>query len=161
LPTTIINFFGAPSSGKSTAAAQLFCDFKKKNVSCELVTEYVKDWAWEQRPITKYDQLFIVMNQLRRETILFDKVDFIITDSPVLLGCFYDEYYNNHQLARHSVLAYLNMIQKQGIISTNYWLEHQGYQDTSGRYHKLSDCYEINSSMKKWLQDLNIKMEMQ
>ena len=72
--TTIVNYFGAPNSGKSVQAALYFTKMKQKGYNCELVTEYVKEWAWEQRPITKYDQLFIVVNQMRRETILFNKV---------------------------------------------------------------------------------------
>ena len=155
--TTIINFFGAPNSGKSVKAAQCFIGMKTNGKSCELVTEYVKEWAWENRPITTYDQLFIVVNQMKRETILFNKVDYIITDSPVLLGVFYDEYYNNHQLARWSILEYIKLREKQGIKSINYWLDYEGFENNDGRYHKKEDSIDINIKMKKWLEDLNIQ----
>jgi len=157
--TIIINFFGAPNSGKSVEASQYFVDMKKQGKNCELISEYVKEWAWEERVINKYDQMFIVAHQMRRETILFDKVDYIITDSPVLLGVFYDEYYNNHQLARLSILEYVRLREAQGIKSINYWLEYKGYENDNGRYHKKEDSMQINIKMKQWLKDLNIDLK--
>lgn len=159
--TTIINFFGAPNSGKSVQASKTFVDFKNLGLQCELVTEYIKQWAWQNRPIGPYDQLYVVVNQMHRETILLNKVEYIITDSPVILGVFYDEFYNNgYQLARPSILQYLKLLEYNNVKSINYWLEYQGgYEPQGGRYHNQEDSKKINEKMKKWFSDFGVCFE--
>ena len=46
--TLIVNFFGPPGSGKSTAAAYVFSKLKMAGVNAEIVTEYAKDKVWEE-----------------------------------------------------------------------------------------------------------------
>ena len=43
----VINLFGAPGAGKSTAAAYIFANLKMKGINCELITEYEKDKLYE------------------------------------------------------------------------------------------------------------------
>ena len=64
----IINLIGEPSAGKSTIAAELFAKMKKAGYNVELVTEYAKDMVWENRN---------------------DKVDYVITDAPLILSLYY------------------------------------------------------------------------
>ena len=87
--TTIINLFGAPGSGKSTHRAKLFAEMKIAGYNVEEVTEYAKDVVWEEHSSIFADQLYIVAKQNRRLVRLIDKVDFIITDSPLLLSIVY------------------------------------------------------------------------
>ncbi len=84
-----ICLYGGPGIGKSTTAAKLFTELKKLGVNIELVTEYVKTWAWEDRKITSYDQVYIFGKQLRAEDLLVRKGVNIITDSPLLLQLAY------------------------------------------------------------------------
>ncbi len=63
----LINFFGGPSTGKSTYAAELYSDMKKRKLSVELVTEFPKDLIWDGLDtILLCDQLFVFANQHRR-----------------------------------------------------------------------------------------------
>lgn len=89
-----INLFGGPGSGKSTTAARLFADLKKDMKRVELVREYVKNWAYENRKITGFDQLYLFAKQLRMEDLLLrNNVDLIVTDSPLSLStCFAERY---------------------------------------------------------------------
>lgn len=87
----IINLFAGPGSGKSTTAAGLFFLMKTKGYRVELVTEYAKDMTYEKRFNILADQLYILAKQNRKITRLINQVDFIITDSPILLGLIYDE----------------------------------------------------------------------
>jgi hypothetical protein len=64
---------------------------KKAGYSVELVTEYAKDMVWEDRFNILDDQLYILAKQNRRLLRLKDKVDFVITDSPLLLGLVYTD----------------------------------------------------------------------
>jgi AAA domain len=86
----VINLFGGPGVGKSTAAAGLFYEMKKAQLRVELVTEYAKDAVWEQRYNILDDQIYIFAKQQRRISRLKDHgIDWVITDSPIPLGLVY------------------------------------------------------------------------
>lgn len=93
----VINLFGGPGTGKSTTAAGLFHIMKLRECNVELVTEYAKDLTWEKRHDVLGDQLYILAKQARRLTRLDGQVDFVVTDSPLLLGLIYqqDTYFPN------------------------------------------------------------------
>ncbi len=85
----VINLFGPPGVGKSTTAAGLFHLMKMDGFSVELVTEYAKDLVWSERHKTFDDQLYLLAKQNHRLYVLRGKVDYIITDSPLLLSNVY------------------------------------------------------------------------
>lgn len=93
----VINFFGAPSSGKSTTSAGLFSYMKLRQINVELVTEVAKDLVWEQRKQCLLDQMYVLGLQNHRLERLRDKVDWAIVDSPLLLSLIYqpEGYYVN------------------------------------------------------------------
>lgn len=90
--TRVVNFIGGPGAGKSTTAAGLYYELKKRRISCEYVAEYAKDVTWEGTHALLENQLHIFSEQYRRQWRLRDKVDYIITDSPLLLSCVYHPY---------------------------------------------------------------------
>ena len=86
----IINLFGGPGSGKSTAAAGLFYRMKMHGYKVELVTEYAKDLVYAGHLRTMLDlQEYIFAEQNWRLQRLVNHVDWAITDSPVLLSAVY------------------------------------------------------------------------
>jgi tRNA uridine 5-carbamoylmethylation protein Kti12 len=86
----VINVFGGPGSGKSTTAAGLFFEMKKRGHNVEYVTEYAKDMTWEERSNILEDQLYILAKQNRRLSRLAKhNVEYVITDSPLILGIVY------------------------------------------------------------------------
>ena len=80
---------GVPGAGKSTTAAGLFFELKTRNIKCELVTEYAKDMTYEKRFNTLQDQLYILAKQNQRIKRLQGVVDYIVTDSPLIIGLAY------------------------------------------------------------------------
>lgn len=88
--TIVVNLFGAPGSGKSTGAAYIFSQLKMKDVNCELITEYAKDKTWEKNDEALSCQEYIFGKQSYRMKRCRDKVDVIVTDSPLPLGIFYN-----------------------------------------------------------------------
>ena len=92
--THVINFYGGPCSGKSTAAAGLFYKMKLLGYSVELTDEFAKECVWEGNIPMLRDQLWILAHQHRKILRLADKVDYVITDSPVLLSPIYREVYD-------------------------------------------------------------------
>ena len=101
--TKVINLFGGSGIGKSTLAAALFTEMKTKLYDVELVTEFVKTMAWDGIKPTLYDQVYILGNQSKCETRLYNKVEYVITDSPLFLGPIYEEYYSGYNLTLESV----------------------------------------------------------
>lgn len=86
----IINLYGGPGIGKSTTAAGLFYEMKKKRLEVELVTEYAKDMVWEGRHNILEDQIYVFAKQHRRIARLKNHgLDWVITDSPICLGLVY------------------------------------------------------------------------
>lgn len=90
----IVNFFGGPGIGKSTQSSELFTLMKKENFDVELTFEYPKIVAWEENHSAIRDQFFITANQHRNISRLYNKVDYIIVDSPIILGMVYKERYD-------------------------------------------------------------------
>jgi nicotinamide riboside kinase len=88
--TKIVNFLGGAGSGKSTGAAALFAELKKRGVNVELASEYAKDLVWEDRLATLGDQIYVFGHQHHRLHRLMGKVDIVITDSPLLLSSVYN-----------------------------------------------------------------------
>ena len=92
--TKVINFYGGPGSGKSTQASGLFYKMKAQGYSVELVNEFAKECVWEGNVPMLKDQLWVLAHQHRKLVRLRDKVDYIITDSPVLLSIVYRNVYD-------------------------------------------------------------------
>lgn len=96
--TKVVNLFGGPGTGKSTVAAHLFAVMKWNYKNVELVDEYAKQLSWEKRYNTLTDQLYVVAQQNYKLHRLNRQVDWIITDSPLIMCLPYadKEYLPNH-----------------------------------------------------------------
>lgn len=91
----VFNLFGGPGVGKSTSAAGLFFELKHQMLNVELVHEYAKGAAWEQRRKVFEAQEYIFGKQCFSQHRLWNEVDYIVTDSPILLCAIYmpDDYF--------------------------------------------------------------------
>lgn len=85
----VVNLYGAPGVGKSTAASYIFYKLKSKGISCELVTEVAKDLCWEDNKTALSNQLYVAGNQSYRLSRLEGKVDVVVTDAPIMLQPIY------------------------------------------------------------------------
>ena len=86
----LVNLYGAPGSGKSTGAAYIFSKLKMAGVDAELVTEFVKDKVWEESKEPFNNQAYIFGRQYFRIFRCANKVDVIVTDSPLPLSIYYN-----------------------------------------------------------------------
>lgn len=86
----LVNLFGAPGAGKSTGAAYIFSQLKMRGVNAELVTEFAKYKVWEESKAVFNNQAYIFGKQYFRISRCADKVDVVITDSPLLLSLVYN-----------------------------------------------------------------------
>ena len=94
--TIIINIVGAPCSGKSTLACELFVALKKKHKSSEYVSEYAKELVWAGDFDTLNNQYYVTDKQNKMISAVDGKVDYIVCDSPLVVGMFYNEYNKNN-----------------------------------------------------------------
>lgn len=90
----VINGYGGPGAGKSTACMNICAELKIAGYNAEYVQEYAKDLVYEQNfemlDGSPEHQFEILKEQTRRLDRLYDKVEFIVTDSPVLLNTVYN-----------------------------------------------------------------------
>lgn len=155
--TKIISFLAGPGGGKSTKAAELYAKMKQLGYSVELVREAAKDYAWEDRIITESDQVYLAAEQMRRESILFGKVDYIITDSPVVLGGFYME--RNHDalyLTRMIQDYLLSITMKQDVSYKYFLLDREKTYDPNGRFESEEEITTLDEDLLSHIDYLGI-----
>jgi hypothetical protein len=149
--TQIINLYGGPGTGKSTSAAYMYAFLKDAGVNVELVREYVKDWAWEGRPVGTYDQLYLLGKQIKRESLLYGKVDVIVTDSPVLLGIYYSERYSPPAVADgvwHAARSFYRQGNVDGHTHHHVFLRRSKPYNPAGRYQTEEEARLIDGAVK-------------
>lgn len=160
--TTIINLYGGPSAGKSTASAFLYYKCKVGGYNTELVREYVKEWAYEARYISIYDQLYILGKQSRKESFLYGKVDYIITDSPVMLAAYYAEKYCPPDFAsgiKEAARAFYKQSEIDGHKHHHVVLQRNSPYKKEGRYQDEAEAKEIDAGIKNLLTASNLPFE--
>lgn len=157
--TTVINLFGGPGTGKSTLAAELFTKMKRAGLSCELVREYVKDWAWEGRQVRLYDQLYFLGEQSRRESLLYNKVNYVITDSPILLSGFYGEFYTGvaNKYISDAAIAFCDLAGAHGVSYRNFFLKRNKPYVSEGRYETEEKAKGIDVTMREYLKNIGMQ----
>lgn len=149
--TTVINLFGGSGLGKSTTAALVFGHMKLKGLHCELVREFVKEWAWAGKSIKPEDQVTIYENQLAREKLYYGKLDYIVTDSPLLLGPIYQKYYSGDDPISTSVLNGIKQAEKEGVQYMNFVLQRNKPFDARGRYETAQQAKEVDELVNQYL----------
>ena len=87
----VINLFGAPGAGKSTGAAYIFSQLKINGINAEYVSEFAKDKVWEESKEAFKNQAYLFGKQYFRISRCKDKVDVIVTDSPLPLSLLYNQ----------------------------------------------------------------------
>ena len=143
--TLIVNLFGGPASGKSTVAAGLFCLLKMHNIRCEFVTEFAKDLVWEERYKTLKNQQYIFGKQYHKIWRVFNQVDVIITDSPLLLSTIYmPENYSDSFVK--NVIDTINTLNNLNIL-----LNRQKEYNNDGRYQTEEQAKIIDKDIKQKL----------
>lgn len=109
MQTIVINLMGAPGTGKSTIASELFSKMKWLGYDVELVSEYAKELVWEERNETFKNELYLFAKQHHRMFRLNNKVRYIITDRPLILSIFYNKKYgDNSEVFKNLVLQEIN-----------------------------------------------------
>lgn len=88
----VVNFYGGPGIGKSTAAAKAFYELKIRGVRCELVGEFAKELVYNRAYTVLSDQLYLFSEQAHRLRMLERYgVQTAVCDSPLFQNLVYGE----------------------------------------------------------------------
>ena len=146
----VINLFGGPGSGKSTMRARIFTELKYKQINCEEITEFAKDKTWEENWPALNNQIFMFGSQFHRMYRVMDKVDVLITDSPILLCSIYDNT-NNKNLERL-------VIEQHCLMNTlNIFLERRHEYQQTGRNQDEVAAKEIDKTIISLIESNSIE----
>lgn len=146
--TKVINLIAPPGSGKSTLAMELTAHFKWHSVAAEYVSEFAKDLVWDQCNKLFENQLLIFANQHHRQFRLLGQVDFIVTDSPLILSTIYNE---NHLYLNQTILEAFNTFD-----NINFFLHRTKPYVKLGRYQEEHEANELGTRITKFLSDYKI-----
>jgi nicotinamide riboside kinase len=158
MKTTIINLYGGPSAGKSTSAAYLYYLLKCQGENVELVREYVKNWAWENRAFGVYDELYFLGKQVRHESMLFGKVKYIVTDAPVYMTAYYAKLYCGEGFAQgvgKAAVAFYQQAKDDGHNHIHIYLRRSKSYKAEGRYQNEEQAITIDSGVLDMLYELD------
>ena len=151
----IVNLFGTPGSGKSTGAAYIFSMLKMKGVNCELITEFAKDKVYEESKEVFNNQIYIFAKQSFRISRVSEKVDVIITDSPLALSSFYNS--DNRIEPEFSSLVF----KVSGLYnSMNYFIKRVKPYNPLGRFQTEEESNNMIGGMKKLLGDNGVEYKI-
>jgi hypothetical protein len=116
---------------------------------CDMVTEFIKAWAYEGKIPESFDQWFVYGEQSGREDRILRNskktskpiVDVVITDSPLYLQCCYSQYYEVP--GTEETLAKTHIFEKR-YPSLNIFLERPRKYRNNGRYQDLKEAKKID-----------------
>lgn len=153
---TVVNMFAGPGAGKSTTAAALFTLLKLHDgIKCELVTEFAKELVWEERDYTFKNQFYLFAKQQHRIWRVAEKVDMVITDSPILLS----NIHGKHNLKCQGNKAFYDYVLTEfnSYNNINFFIERKKKYAEYGRNESKVEAQLIDRKIKEYLNEHHIK----
>lgn len=151
----VINGYGGPGAGKSTACMEITAALKKAGYGAEYVQEYAKELVYDKNMEmldgSAKNQFEILKEQTRRVDRLYDQVDFIVTDSPILLN----EIYNKELTPEYRDIV--GKIQNS-YSNFSFFIERDVSNfEEEGRIHNLAESIQKDQEIRDMLLDNDIK----
>lgn len=149
--TILINIYGGPGAGKSTTAAGVFYELKRIGYDCGLVTEMATELVYDEAFNVMNDQIYLFGEQWHRTFRMLGKVDFIVTDSPLLMNIVYnafkDEEFDKFIYSRIHKLK-----------SLDFFINRSDAFSKVGRIHNLEQSKEVDKTIKELAKNNGIKL---
>ena len=152
--TLIVNFFGPPSTGKSTMAAGIFNMLKTADHNVEYIQEFAKSLTWEKNYGALSNQFYVSGVQNYTQNMLIGQVEAVITDSPTLLGLLYYKE-ENIKICKSFTNFITRTFKAQNNI--NFFIIRKKKYNPIGRNQTEKQSDEIGHKMKKLLDDNRIE----
>jgi hypothetical protein len=154
--TKHICIFGGPGIGKTMTALALTCLLKEKGFSCEYVSEFAKDLTWEEHKVALACQPLIAGEQIFRQHKVDGKVDFVVTDSPLLINLIHPGFGVTDNYKKWLVEVF-NMFDNFNILLAS---ERVRPYETEGRVESKERAIEMDSENLEMLIKNNIKFNI-
>ena len=155
--TVVINLIGAAGTGESTLALGLVSLLKKNHQHAEYVPEYVKQMAWEGRKTTHYDGPSIFGAQWKSESVLYGKLDYVVTDAPVFMPAFYETLHCGTHHLLPAVQSWMHQAEKDGVTYLNFLLGPvSSVYDQRGRYQDKETSDREGELLRAWLAAIGV-----
>jgi len=158
----LIMVMGPPASGKSTLAAEVHTELKKKGINSAFVSEAATDYIAEYGvPNSPSDQMIIFYKQLNREKMFLESKDYIICDSSSILNYFYFRSLFGSELTNKDI-ASINHIQKEILKHINtidmvFYVPPIETDTNDGiRFHQGDEIKKLGVLIKSYLELENI-----
>jgi nicotinamide riboside kinase len=158
----LIMVMGPPASGKSTLAAEVHTELKKKGINSAFVSEAATDYIAEYGvPNSPSDQMVIFYKQLNREKMFLESKDYIICDSSSILNYFYFRSLFSTELTNKDI-ASINHIQKEILKHINtidmvFYVPPIDTDTNDGiRFHQGDEIKRLGVLIKSYLEMENI-----
>lgn len=151
LNTIVINLFGEPGTGKSTAAMDITARLKRKGISAEYVSEFAKDKVYENNKEVFQHQEYIFGKQSFKIGRVRNKVQVMVVDSPLILSIVYN---NDKTLGEDFDKTVRNVFDSYD--NRNYLLTRKHTYEDEGRFQNEEEALEVRKQIINALNKLNI-----
>ena len=146
--TIIINFVGAPSSGKTTLCSLLFGCLKLSGMSVEYVPEYAKQLVWTEQFELLNNQHYVSKKQYDLFKSMLGKVDIVVTDGSLAHGLYYNRYNqdntSNVEKTEMQILKWMREFDNMF-----FFVERQGFDyEQVGRVQTEKEAEHVNSTLQ-------------
>lgn len=149
--TLVVNLLGGPGTGKSSLRGGLFSRLKFLGVDCEEAPEFAKDLTWEKRSAID-NQIYVFGKQHHRIWRLKNKVEVIITDSPLILTPIYDQ-------RKSKTLSTLVMEEVNSMWNYNVFIKRIKDYNPNGRNQSEEEAIEIDRRILDFLDNHGLPYE--
>lgn len=143
-----INIYGGPGVGKSTLAARIYSDLRRRFVNVELVQEVVKQYVYAGRTLKPWDYVYTFGQQFEAELLpLSAGVKTIVTDSPLFLQCIYA--YRDDSPAYEQLVDICRMFDEDYAVRNFLVLRSEATPyETLGRWQDKAGAIEVDKMVR-------------
>lgn len=131
----VCNIFGSPGSGKTTAAFGIVSALKRQGVLAEYAGEAIKHRMYRNTDKLAIDnQIILLAEQFETIAILAERMEVVVTDSPILLQLAYHNGDNSSGLQHETRRLF------EKFDNLNFFLERKHNYDQRDRYQNEEEA---------------------
>ena len=155
--TKVINLVGSPGVGKTLMSCLVFAGLKMRHLKSEYVQEFAKTLVWQKRYEELYNQYYTTFEQYKMIKPLDNQVDYIVCDSGLIIGLFYNEY--NVQNVSNVEKTKKMILSKMSEFENIYIFLERNEEfpfEKEGRLQAEEECKKMDSDFKNLLIENNL-----